>query len=999
MRILYVAAWALLFAGVLPAQRPAPKTKSKAQPVLDPNLGVPGARYPSLTPDGKTVVFGLHGDIWSMAASGGRATRLTLNDSYETRPYVTPDGKEVVFISDRNGSYDIFRMPIDGGPPTRLTYHASGDVPTGFTADGKNLLFYSSRKMNWNRGGVYDVYSIPLIGGTPTRLTFTGGRDACTTDDGSNLWYVDGSSDAKVQEYRGTANDRLFAAQPGSAPVEILHWNGNSRDPHVLDGGKSLVFIREIKGSFEIFKSNLTTGQTTQLTNLGSDGASTMRLTDDGKTALFTWKFYLHSLDLTKANANPKLLKVKIIEDTRGDKLVDRTFTRGISRAHMNSHGIVFSLSGDIWRMGTGGGTAIQITNDVHVNENPKLSPDGRSISFYSNRSGNSDIWIIGTNGQGLRQVTTDMADEFFQDWSPDGTKVVFCSTRSGTKNIWVKGINGEAAVQLTKDKSGNDDPVFSPDGTKIAFDSARTGNADIYVMDADGSNQRRVYGTPSIEEVPVWSPDGRFLAFDKITRGSSFMRQEVVVTDLAGSGEVLVGTGAYASYSGDGDHIMYVDRNGELAYAPAPTGITNGRNIPFLAVRRVSEKAEMLRAFDEAHESFKNRFYDPNFHGKDWNALGRQYRALVQSCDTREEFLYYLNRMVGEVSASHTGANARTIKAKPFNTGDLGMTMVPEAFQGPRQRLKITNVEKDGAADKAWIRKGDYIFRVNGQPIMRGDNVYRHLENANGKEVALIVADNARGQNFREVKVKPESLTQRRQRTYRQYLRTCSQTTTMKSRGQVAYLHIPAMNGQALTRFQNELASPMVQRAKALVIDVRDNGGGNIHQQLVDILSRRPYAYMQMRDGRRIGQPQMHWNRPIAVLINERSYSDAEVFPHAMKTLGMATIIGIQTPGAVIGTNNITLSDGTSWRLPGSGFFNHDGTNQEHNGCHPDIEVGITPAELLQGKDTQLDTAVNHLLKQIAGGAVKPNPIPTTPGTPAKEGEFIEPAALPMDE
>lgn len=995
MRILYVAVLTALFACVLPAQRPAARP---AKPVLDPRLGTPGARYPSLSPDKQTLVFGLHGDIWSMPVAGGRATRLTLNEAFETRPYITPDGKEIVFISDRDGNYDIYRMAIDGGPPTRLTYHAAGDIPTAFTADGKNLLFYSSRNMAWNRSGIYDVYSIPLVGGTPTRLTFTGGRDACTTDDGKTLWYVDGSSDAKVQEYQGSANDRLFKMIPGKAPVEILEWQGNSRDPHVIDDGKTLVFIREINGSFEIFKSNLKTGETTQISQLGSDGASAMRLSDDGTTAFFTWKFYLYSLDLTDAKAKPALLKITIREDSRADSIVERNFSRGVSRAHMNNHGIVFSLAGDIWTMGTEGGDARQVTSDKFVNENPKLSPNGQSISFYSNRSGNHDIWVINLDGSGMRQITTNAGDDFFQDWSPDGTKVVFCSTRGGVKNIWVKGINGEPAEQLTTGNQGNDDPVFSPDGSKIAFDSARGGNSDIYVMNSDGTNQRRVYGTPNIEEVPVWSPDGRFIAFDRVIRGASSIRQEVVVTDLAGSGEVFVGTGSYASYSGDGEHIMYVDSNAQLSYATAPTGITNGRRIPFSAKLKVSQKAEMLRSFDEAHASYKARFYDPNFHGKDWDGLGRQYRALVESCKTREEYLYYLNRMVGEVNASHSGAYARTIKAKPFSTGDLGMTLVPETFQGPRMRLKVTSVEKDGPADKAWIRAGDYVFRINGRLVRRGDNAYRYLQGTSGKGVALVVADNPQGQSFREVNVKPESVTQRRSRTYKQYMQKCGQGTMMKSRGQVAYLHIPSMDQQSLMRFQNELASPLVQRAKALIIDVRDNGGGNIHQQLVDILSRKPYAYMQMRSGQKIGQPRLHWNRPIAVLINERSYSDAEVFPHAMKTLGMATIIGIQTPGAVIGTNNITLSDGTSWRIPASGFFNYDGTNQEHNGCKPDIKVRITPADILAGRDTQLDTAITHLLKQIKNGSSQPKPLPA-PKEPAKEGEFMEPAALPMDE
>jgi tricorn protease len=699
-------------------------------------------------------------------------------------------------------------------------------------------------------------------------------------------------------------------------------------------------------------------------------------------------------------------MKIEVREDTRGDGEVERRLDEGISRAALSHDGrqIVFSLAGDLWIMESNGGEARQITNDEFANENPKLSPSGKTVSFYSNRSGNSDIWLIDINGQNLRQFTKDPADEFFQSWSPDGQSIAYCSTRSGNKDIWVQRLDSEAATQLTNDAANDDDPTFSPDGRYIAFDSGRSNpqGADIWIMDANGANQRRVYGSNAIDEVPTFSPDGRFIVFDRVIRGGSFVRQELYMTDLAGSGEVRVASGAYASFTPDGKEILFVDRQGKLSYALAPAGIQNGRSVPFVAVRKTTQRAEMLKAFDEAHQAFEGNFYDPKFHGKDWAALGKQYRALVESAGCREEMLYYLNRMVGEVSASHTGANARTTEAEREATGFLGAEIVPENTRG-RQRLKVTSVEKDGAADKAWIREGDYIVGVERRPLRATDNFYEHLDGKAGKEVSLFIANNPEGDNVREVKITPESFGQRRQRLYTQFVMENKQATGRQTRGQVAYTHIPAMNGGALNAFTAEIANPMTQRAKALIIDVRDNGGGNIHQQLVDLLSREPYAYIQTRDGRRVNQPTAYWDRPIVVLINERSYSDAEVFPHALKTLGRATIVGVQTPGAVIGTRNITLSDGTSWRLPMSGFYNWNGQNQEHNGCTPDIEVQISPADLLAGKDTQLEKAIEVALDLVKNGrkptTAEPKPEePTQPTKPEKTGEFIEPVALPWE-
>jgi Tol biopolymer transport system component/C-terminal processing protease CtpA/Prc len=980
-----------LFAQRRAAPQPdQPKAPTRIAPLRSQD-GAAGSRYPSITPDGQTVVFSLWGDIWSMPIGGGRATRLTLNEAFDMRPLVTPDGKNVVFCSDRSGSYDLWVMAIDGGTPRRLTFNAAPEVPCAFTADGKQLLFQSAASTDW------EIYRISLDGGTETQLTRTGGRDASTIDDGTTLFYIDGASDPKVQEYRGSGNDRLYQQSIGAAPDALHVFDGNTREPRVSKDGKRLYFTREVDGSFELFVWEIGVGEPKQLTKLGDDGLSTFCLSADESTAVFVWKFYLHSLDLKTAGASPKLMPITIREDAMQPRKAQRIFSSGLENADMSFDGrmIAFELNGNIWLMGADGGEARMLTADAFHNQMPRISPDGRQIAFFSERNGNSDIYLMDIDGKNVRPFTTDPALDAFMNWSPDGTRLVYCSERSGNRDIWVQSLAGGQATQLTTNAQADDDPCFSPDGSLIAFDSARGGNADIYVMKADGSEQRRVYGTTEIEESPSFSPDGRMLVFGRVVRGTTSITTSVVVTDMVGSGEATVAEGQYGKFTADGRSIFYVGgtarAGGQLFLAPAPVAVNQGRQIPFLAKFEITEKEEMLRCFDEAAQAYGQGFYDSKYHGKDWDALVGKYRQLVDACGSREEYLYYLNRLVGELSASHSGAYGQTIRARQYNTGMLGLRFTPEVFRNTRQRLRVDEVEAGGPADKAWIRKGDYIFRIAGKTIGANDNAYALLEGTVGQEIALVVSDTAEGETFRELRITPEAPQQKQQREYVQWIMKNKTNTARGSSGQVAYVHIAGMMPPNLQQFQNELASPQVQSCRALIIDVRNNGGGNIHQQLIDILSRKSYAEIRLRNGMRIGQPTLFWDRPIVVMTNESSYSDAEVFPHAIKTLGLGTIVGTPTPGCVIGTNDIRLSDGTTWRIPGSGFYNKDGSNQEHKGCQPDVVVDLTPADEFNGKDPQLDKAVEVAIQKIKDARSKPKietPTPK-PDAPAKEGDF----------
>jgi tricorn protease len=185
------------------------------------------------------------------------------------------------------------------------------------------------------------------------------------------------------------------------------------------------------------------------------------------------------------------------------------------------------------------------------------------------------------------------------------------------------------------------------------------------------------------------------------------------------------------------------------------------------------------------------------------------------------------------------------------------------------------------------------------------------------------------------------------------------------KSGGRLTYVHISGMGGGNLSTFNREFWEFALGKG-GVIIDVRDNGGGNIADSLVDMLERKPHAYYQSRDGVAATAPGRDVTMEIVVMHSETSYSNAEMFPSAMKSRGLATLVGVTTPGYVIWTSGLRLVDGTSARMPNSASFRLDGTPMENMGQAPDVLVDVTREEYLAGKDPQLDKAIELLLEKL---------------------------------
>jgi tricorn protease len=372
---------------------------------------------------------------------------------------------------------------------------------------------------------------------------------------------------------------------------------------------------------------------------------------------------------------------------------------------------------------------------------------------------------------------------------------------------------------------------------------------------------------------------------------------------------------------------------------------------------------------FDDGWRTMKYRFYDPQMHGMNWDAMRAKYRPLVEYVGDRQELLNIINEMIGELNASHTGAAPppRGAGGGGAATGHLGIELEPDTAAG---RYKVTYIYEDGPADKDWVRVkvGDYLLAINGRPVKAGDDYWELLSNRLNRKVNVTFNSTPTEQGAWNTRIETINTGAYGQLRYDRWVKERRKKVDELSAGRVGYLHIQAMNPPSLRKFEKEIRE--FRNKEALVIDQRWNGGGNIEQELLAILVQRQYQIWQPRGTEATGRPFAGFFGPKVVLQNWRSASNAEMFPAGFRALGLGKVIGTPTMGAVIGTGSYSLIDGSTVRTPGVGVFLADPkrTNMENYGVQPDMLVDNRPEDTLAGRDRQLEAAVEELLKQLNG-------------------------------
>jgi len=249
-------------------------------------------------------------------------------------------------------------------------------------------------------------------------------------------------------------------------------------------------------------------------------------------------------------------------------------------------------------------------------------------------------------------------------------------------------------------------------------------------------------------------------------------------------------------------------------------------------------------------------------------------------------------------------------------------------------------------------------ILAVEGREIAPGANYYALLNHQTGKEIDLAIARGGPRGRRETVTIEPAAGGRIWELLYEQWTERSRRRVDELSQGLLGYVHMDAMGAHDWDRLIEDIFS-RAQGKQGLILDVRNNNGGSIHDQVLTLLGRRPYVYSRARGDRDITYDAM-WrvDGPVVLMTNERSFSDGEIFPAGFRTLGLGRIVGMPTFGGVIGTHDTRLIDGTGFRVPGTGWYRLDGTPLENRPVEPDLRVPSVPEENLRDADAQLEAA-----------------------------------------
>jgi tricorn protease len=979
--------------------------------------------YPIYSPDGKWIAFGSkrngNWDIYAIPAEGGAARQLTWHSGTEIPFGWSPDSKKILFSSKRDTpNYALYALDVKSlGSEVLCEDYATLNYPN-YSPDGK-LVVYGRYGFHWSRARYHGSAAAQIWVVTTDKKE----RRALTTNEFQHLWsrfLPDGKhlvtvtvseetpststlteiSSKFVDNPQRNPNLWVFDLQ-GKGKQLTFFTNAAVRWPSVaaktgdlaFENGSDIYVLRDGKKKPEKVKLLVASDekQTTYRREKLTTGIMEMEPSPDGKKIAFGLRGDIWSVLVEK----PKGVAGRGSEFAR--RLTDWVGDDSDFNWSPDGKKLYFTSDRDfntrLYEMEISSlKTTCLWARDEDVT-GTRVSPDGKQLGF----------WVSGPEG-GLYVLPLDHGEprrivkvpgpqwrgvgggDF--SWSPD-MKWIAYSYRGESRawNIWVVPTEGGEPVNVTRLYAQHSQPIWSPDGKYLFFQSNRDGDG-LYVLPLTSEPIRSLDTDLKFEKTT--NKVEVKIEFENMSRRIRKVTSQSPSADLTVTPEGLIvflsegevysvgydGKDTKKLTSGGGKSGLRVSKDGKKAYyiqngeAYAMSLDRSPEKVTFTAEWERNIRAERQAAFTQFWRSYHRGFYDRNFHGRDWVAIRSRYEPLLESIETNDEFASLLQCMVGELEASHSEVTAAPSGVTAPVTPQLGFTFDYSYCCGPGLRVGRVPPGAPGSYDKTRIKEGEYVLAINGKDVQLDEKLYQQINDKQDREFEFLVNSKPQREGAHKVKYKVLTGEEWSDLLYRNRIDALRKYVEDKSSNHIGYLHIASMGRNNQLQFEKEAYEYMVGK-DAMIIDVRFNNGGNIADTLIDWMERKPHGYVRPRDAQPEATPYHAWEKKMMVLMNEHSYSNAEIFPYAIRARGLAKLIGVATPGYVIWTDSLRLVDGTNARMPQSGSYRLNGTSLENDGEKPDYVVQLTPEDWLIERDPQLEKAIDLLINPNTGSSL----------------------------
>ncbi|MFZ5519381.1 MAG: S41 family peptidase [Candidatus Zhuqueibacterota bacterium] len=929
-------------------------------------LPLPRGGFCSYSPDNKKLAYnrifrefrtwkryrgGMADDIWVYDFASKKIENITNNPAHDIIPMWK--GDKIYFLSDRDPMQrmNLYVYDLTTKTTKQLTEFSEFDIK--FPSLGDNAIVFEN-------GGY--IYRFDLASQQAKKVTIFIADDKVAgrceyKNVGSNVSNFEISPDGKRALFG--ARGEVFTVPAENGPTRNLTSSSgiHERNSKWSPDGKWIAFISDKSGEDEIYLvAQDGTGEQIQLTNDRDTYKYQIYWSPDSKKIL--WGDRLQRLRYVDIQTK----KIKDVFVSKVFEMNDYTWSPDSKwiaytrpEAEVMNRIYLYSLDQD---------KTFEVTEGWYASSNPVFSTDGKYLYFVSNRDFNPVYGWTEFN-------------HIYQDMSR-----IYLAALTKDAESPFKPVSDEVAIK--KEEA----PADSKKKDDKKADAEKKQPEIAVKVDADGLSNR-------IIGLPIQS-SGYFnltSAGDKLyymRRGSKDQKPLLFMYDLKKKKETELGSLNGYEISAD-QKKMLVSQNQTYAIIDLPQGpikIEDKLDLSGMEIK-LNHYKEWAQIYEESWRQMREFFYAPNMHGVDWVAVKEKYQPLVKHVNHRADLTYIIGEMIGELNTGHTYVGGGEMpQTKRISTGLLGAQIEKDKVSGYFQIGKILKGQNWTNANRSPLteigvkaNEGDFILAVNGQSTKDMNNLYEALVNTVGKQVTLKINATPTEAGSHTSVVLP--IADESSLYYYNWVEGNIKKVNDATDGKVGYIHVPDMGASGLNEFIKYFYPQL--KKKALIIDVRGNGGGNVSPMIIERLRREAAMITMARNTVPDVNPSEQVWGPKVCLIDEFSASDGDIFPYRFRKHELGKLIGKRTWGGVVGIRgSLPLLDGGYLNKPEFSRYDLEGKEwiMEGHGVDPDIPVENDPALEFAGVDQQLNKAIEVILDELK---TQEKTIPEIPPYPVK--------------